>query len=641
MAKNFILILKYSEMSFSKKMRQNIASMARQGKSFDIRTMNQQEEGMNLDTKDEAIPSKRMLEDTNENLLIQDITLDDLAGIESIQQSIKELVVFPIKYPYIYELLGTEPSNGIILHGVPGSGKTTIARAVAGTLQVPFFHVSSPEVVSGVSGESESFIRNVFSKAMHAAPSIVFIDDIDTIAGKRDDAPTDMGRRIVTQIVSCLDDVHASWKSTKRVVQVICATSRLDTLDASLRRTGRFDREIALPIPTREAREAILRYLLKNVRTRDDIDICDIAMRTPGYVCSDLCGLIKEATIKAIRRIQSEAKNETEDYLIDSTNAALEMPDFDAAIQQIQPSALREGFTIAPNVRWSDVGSLHDVKRELFLSIILPIRYPSHYKHYGITQSMGVLLSGPPGCGKTLLAKAVANEAGANFISIKGPEILNKYVGESEKSIRTLFARARSSSPCVLFFDELDALAPSRGSSNSNSSTERVVNQLLTEMDGMDARDISGVYVIAATNRPDLIDPALKRPGRLDKCLSVQLPDASQRMEIMQTISRKLPLAAEVDLHAFANDERLEGLSGADLASWFREAGLVAVQEDLALEVSSYGEDTHNQIALDKIHLSPQNESARIAERRITVHHLGQALSKVRRSVIDTSVKEK
>ena len=570
------------------------------------------------------------------NLLVQDISLDDLAGIDAIRQCIHELCIFPLRFPHVYDTLGTEPSNGIILHGVPGSGKTTIARALAGTAQVPFFHVCSPEIVSGVSGQSESFLRQVFSKALQSAPSIVFIDDIDTIAGNRDDAQNDMNRRLVTQLVSCLDDVHASWKTSKRAVQVICATNRLETLDTSLRRTGRFDREIALPIPTRDARESILRYLLRNVRTDDSIDIADVAMRTPGYVCSDLNGLIKEATINAIRRLQQFHP----DSLLKSASPttpdscmSLTMADFENAIQRIQPSALREGFTIAPNVRWADVGSLHSVKKELFLSVILPIRYPSHYRHYGITQSMGVLLAGPPGCGKTLLAKAVANEAGANFISIKGPEILNKYVGESERSVRTIFSRARSSAPCVLFFDELDALAPSRGSSNANSSTERVVNQLLTEMDGMDAKDISGVYIIAATNRPDLIDPALKRPGRLDKCLTVDLPKATERFEIMQTIARKLPLAQDVDLDACARDERLEGFSGADIASWFREAGLVAVQQDLALEMTSYGEGIHGEIAGRAVHILPQISSAMLNERFISAQHLDIALSHIRRSV--------
>ncbi|KNH06386.1 vesicular transport protein [Perkinsela sp. CCAP 1560/4] len=615
--------------------------MARHGSSFDSEKF-EAEDSKRINAEFEG-PStgpepSRTQGEINEHL-VRDTSLDDLVGIESIRSSLQELIVYPVRFADIYASLGTEPSTGVILHGVPGSGKTTIARAVAGTLQVPFFHVPAPEIIFGIAGESEAFIRKVFAKAMEVAPSIVFIDDIDIIASKSDHAQGDINRRIVSQLVSCLDDIHTLWRTRRLVVQVIAATSRLESLDSTLRRTGRFDREIALRIPTRECRETILRRLARHAKVTDDVDYKEIAMRTPGYVCSDLLGLMKEATVAAIRRMHKHNElphGESSPTISDESSTpscSLEKADFFAAMERIQPSALREGFTIAPNVTWSDIGALHDTKKELFLSIVLPIRYPSLYKHYGIHQSMGVLLHGPPGCGKTLLAKAVANEAGANFISIKGPEILNKYVGESEKSIRTLFSRARASAPCVLFFDELDALAPSRGSSSANSSSERVVNQLLTEMDGMDERDITGVYVVAATNRPDLIDPALKRPGRLDKCLMISLPSAQQRCEIMQTISRKLPLADDINLQRLADDNRLDGFSGADLASLFREAGLVAVQNELSLDLSTYDERIHEHIAKENNLSASIDVCLAVKERKIADAHMEVAISKIHRSV--------
>eukprot|EP00887_Chlorella_sp_A99_P002097 scaffold21.g2097.t1 len=578
------------------------------------------------------------------------VTYADLGGIEGVLDDIRELIEYPLKHPEVYGWLGVEPPRGVLLHGPPGCGKTALANAIANECGVPFLRVSAPEVVSGMSGESEAKIRQLFQEAAANAPCIVFIDEIDAIAPKREQAQREMERRIVAQMLTCLDDLSSLFPrgdaqqqgegeqggavadsagvllEGKHVV-VIGATNRPDALDAALRRAGRFDREISLGIPSEAARCKILQVLSRRLRLAGDFDFQAVAKRTPGFVGADLQALMKEAAALAVKRIfgqleaaeaagagaagvqaveQHEAAGQEAAQVEEAVpeglapqrggpaaatppagrlgrgplsaselvGLAVTMADFEAAISKVQPSVRREGFTTTPDVTWDDVGSLGEVREELSFAITQPIAHPALFEAMGLAAATGVLLFGPPGCGKTLVAKAVAAESGANFISIKGPELLNKYVGESERAVRQLFSRARAAAPCVLFFDEMDALAPRRGSDVAQSS-ERVVNQLLTEMDGIDGRQ--GVYLVAATNRPDMIDPALLRPGRLDKILYVPLPPPDGR-----ALTRGAPLAEGVDLQAVGSSQRLTGFSGADLAALVREACVMALKESMA-----------------------------------------------------------
>lgn len=512
--------------------------------------------------------------------IIPQITLDDMGGLAREIPLIKEIIELPIRMPYLFSALGSDPHCGVLLHGPPGVGKTKLAHAIAGSLGVPLFFVAAPEIVSGISGDSEAKLRNLFQDAIAAAPSIVFIDEIDTIAGHREEASRGMEGRIVGQLLSCMDQVSQAWRQLSKVVCVIGATNRLEVLDTALRRAGRFDREIALGIPSIDERQSILRIICDKLNLADDVDFFELANATPGYVGADLHLLVKEASILAIQRKYKELESAG---LLDNPAAAdlagfcVTHAELQQATRRVQPSAMREGFTTIPNVSWADVGALEDVREELERSILQPIRAPKLHHRFGVDQPVGVLLYGPPGCGKTLVAKAIANQSGANFISIKGPELLNKFVGESERSVRMVFARGRASAPCVLFFDELDALAPRRGSDRANPSSERVVNQLLTELDGIEGR--KDVYVIGATNRPDMIDPAMLRPGRLDKLLYVPLPSREQRSSILATHARRYPISPTVTMDSLAGDSRLEGFSGADLAALMREASLSALKQ--------------------------------------------------------------
>ncbi|EAN94730.1 putative vesicular transport protein (CDC48) [Trypanosoma cruzi] len=512
--------------------------------------------------------------------IIPKVTLDEMGGLAKEIPIIKELIELPIRSPHLFSRLGADPPCGVLLHGPPGCGKTKLVHAIAGSLETPLFFVAAPEIVSGISGDSEAKLRNLFMDAISAAPSIVFIDEIDTIAGRRDQTQRGMESRIVGQLLSCMDQVAQAWRQENKVVCVMGATNRPEAIDTALRRAGRFDREIALGIPTMAERESILNIICQKLNVASDVDFFELANMTPGYVGADLHLLVKEACILAIRRkyneleATGELENPNAEALISFTVTFDEMKE---ATKRVQPSAMREGFTTIPNVTWNDVGALEDVREELFTSILQPIRAPRLHRRFGLDHPVGVLLYGPPGCGKTLVAKAIANQSGANFISIKGPELLNKFVGESERSVRMVFARGRASAPCVLFFDELDALAPRRGSDRANPSSERVVNQLLTEMDGIEGRE--DVYVIGATNRPDMIDPAMLRPGRLDKLLYVPLPSVEQRVSILATHARRYPIDASVDLNRIAHDPRLQGFSGADLAALVREASLHALKK--------------------------------------------------------------
>ena len=521
------------------------------------------------------------------------LTFADFGGNEEVLTNICKLLVH-LKHPEVYLKLGVTPPRGFLLHGPPGCGKTLLAHAIAGELQLPFIKISAPEVVSGVSGDSEQKLRELFEQAVEASPCVLFIDEVDCISTKRETAAREMERRIVSQLVSCLDDLSGSPGCE---VVVIGATNRPDSLDPALRRAGRFDREIGLGIPDQAAREKILAVLCRQMRLQPGTDLARLALLTPGYVGADLTSLTREAGLAAVSRVFGEVCQAGEDVVSllawlrhhrDLTEEELDQlyvqqADWARALKVVQPSAKREGFVTVPDVTWADVGALANVREELQLAILAPVNHREQFDSLGLPQSSGVLLVGPPGCGKTLVAKAIANEAGINFISVKGPELLNMYVGESERAVRSVFLRAKNSRPCVIFFDELDSLAPKRSSSSSDGgSSSRVVNQLLTELDGVEGRE--GVWIMAATNRPDILDTAVLRPGRLDKILYVGFPAAEDRVEILRAITKdgvRPKLGEGVSLAQLGTDPRCEGFSGADVGNLVRQASMIALRDVL------------------------------------------------------------
>ena len=558
------------------------------------------------------------------------IKLSSLGGMAEIIKRLKELITNPLEHYYAYKELNTEPIKGILLCGPPGCGKTTLAYAIGGEFGIPFYKITGPDIISSLSGESEQTIRNLFKSVTESAPSILFIDEIETIIGRREQANKEMERRIVAQIMTCFDEMNNKTETEKekntekefklkKPVFIIGATSKPEFIDSSMRRSGRFDVEIHIGFPSLEMREQMLKSITKINKISPNIDFAEIAKKTPGYLAADLQALCRASGHNAINRFiksTKEENNEEEENIIMNNNynnipnksqeeslkkLFIEQEDFNLALSQIQPTSKREGFSTIPNVSWENVGGLKELREELYYDIVLPIINPQKLKLVGLTKAAGVLLYGPPGCGKTLLAKAVANEAKANFISIKGPELLNKYVGESERAIRSLFIRAKNSSPCIIFFDELDALVPKRSNENNNSS-ERVVNQLLTEMDGLEDR--KQIFIIAATNRPDIIDPAMLRPGRLDKLLYVPLPDYEDRCSILKTITKDLKLSTDVDFEKINKDKRMEGFSGADIAALVRESQLHALKRLNQKEKEKENKKENEDIEEFKINMS-------------------------------------
>ncbi|XP_027362401.1 cell division control protein 48 homolog C isoform X2 [Abrus precatorius] len=541
----------------------------------------------------------------------------DLGGMKEVVEELKMEVIVPLYHPQLPRQLGVRPMAGILLHGPPGCGKTKLAHAIANETSLPFYQISATEVVSGVSGASEENIRELFSKAYRSAPSIVFIDEIDAIASKRENLQREMEKRIVTQLMTCMDQSNSSDDCRPGYVLVIGATNRPDAVDPALRRPGRFDREIIIGIPDESSREEILSVLTSNLRLEGLFDLRKIARSTPGFVGADLAALVNKAGNLAMKRIIDERKRKLsqdimskhaedwwkEPWLPGEINKlAIKMSDFEEAVKTVQPSSRREGFSSIPNVKWEDVGGLDLLRQEFERYIVRRIKYPEHYEGLGVDLETGFLLYGPPGCGKTLIAKAVANEAGANFIHIKGPELLNKYVGESELAVRTLFSRARTCAPCILFFDEVDALTTKRGK-EGGWVIERLLNQLLVELDGAEQR--RGVFVIGATNRPEVMDRAVLRPGRFGKLLYVPLPSPDERVLILKALARKKPVDATVDLSAIGKMEACENLSGADLAALMNEAAMAALEENLTSFETTCNTSTikinHFEVALSKV----------------------------------------
>ncbi len=515
---------------------------------------------------------------------------EDIGGLSQVIAKVRELIELPLRHPELFARLGIEPPKGVLLYGPPGTGKTLLAKAVATESDAYFIAINGPEIMSKFYGESEQRLREIFKEAEENAPSIIFIDEIDAIAPKRDEVVGEVERRVVAQLLALMDGL-----SSRGQVIVIAATNRPNALDPALRRPGRFDREIEVPLPDKQGRLEILQIHTRHMPLAPDVDLEKLAEMTKGYTGADLAALVREAAMHALRRYLPEIDIEEERIPVEVLEKmVVKMEDFMAAFKEITPSGLREIQVEVPEVHWDDIGGLDEAKAELRETVEWPLKYPQAFARLGIKPPRGILLFGPPGTGKTLLAKAVATESGANFIAVRGPEILSKWVGESEKAIREIFRKARQYAPAVVFFDEIDAIAYVRGGEIGSRVGERIVSQLLTEIDGIS--ELSDVVVIAATNRPDVIDPALLRPGRLEKLIYVPPPDEKGRLEILRIHTRNVPLAPDVDLVEIAR--RTEGYTGADLAALVREAAMQALREDINSKVVSM---RHFERALAKV----------------------------------------
>ncbi|EMA36581.1 CDC48 family AAA ATPase [Halococcus hamelinensis] len=535
------------------------------------------------------------------------VAYEDIGGLDRELEQVREMIELPMRHPELFKQLGIDPPKGVLLHGPPGTGKTLIAKAVANEIDAHFETISGPEIMSKYYGESEEQLREIFDEAEENEPAIVFIDEIDSIAPKRDDTSGDVERRVVAQLLSLMDGLEERGQVT-----VIAATNRVDAIDPALRRGGRFDREIEIGVPDKEGRKEILQVHTRGMPLEEGIDLDTYAESTHGFVGSDLESLAKESAMNALRRIRPELDLDEEEIdaeVLESLQVTRD--DMKSALKGIEPSALREVFVEVPDTSWENVGGLEETKERLRETVQWPLDYPEVFEAMDMNAAKGVMMYGPPGTGKTLLAKAVANEAQSNFISIKGPELLNKFVGESEKGVREVFSKARENAPTVVFFDEIDSIAGERGQhANDSGVGERVVSQLLTELDGLE--ELEDVVVIATSNRPDLIDSALLRPGRLDRHVHVPVPDEEGREAIFEVHTRNKPLADDVDLADLAR--RTEGYVGADIEAVTREAAMAATRE--LIEMSD-----------------PEDLAGNVGNVRIGVEHFDQALDEVNPSV--------
>jgi transitional endoplasmic reticulum ATPase len=517
------------------------------------------------------------------------VAYEDIGGLTDEVGRVREMIELPLRHPELFEKLGVDAPKGVLLHGPPGTGKTLLAKAVASETSANFTSIGGPEIMSKFYGESEERLREIFKEAAENAPSIIFIDEIDSIAPKRDEVTAETERRVVAQLLALMDGLEGRGK-----VVVIGATNRPNALDPAIRRPGRFDREIEIGIPDRAGRSDILQIHTKGMPLADDVDLGQLAGMTHGYVGADLAALTREAAMRALRKVLPTIDMEADTIPVEVLNSLrVTMSDFMDAYREMQPSTLREVLIESPNVKWEDIGGLEEPKQELMESVEWPLRYAALYRHMRATPPKGILLYGPPGTGKTLLARAVATESQANFISVKGPEFLSKWVGESEKAVRETFRKARQAAPCVVFLDEIDAVAPVRGMTTDSGVTERVISQLLTEMDGLEP--LHNVTVIAATNRPDMIDPALLRPGRFDRLVFIGPPDLEARKEILRIHTKDKPLDKDVDLDKLAT--KMENFTGAEIAAVCNEAVMLSIR-DFVLEG---GDPTEDKIKTRKV----------------------------------------
>jgi len=531
---------------------------------------------------------------------VPSISYEDIGGVRNEISRVREMIELPLRHPELFKRLGVEAPKGVLLYGPPGTGKTLLAKAVAHETNANFYTIGGPEIMSKYYGESEEKLRNIFKNAEEKAPSIIFIDEIDSIAPKREEVTGEVERRIVAQLLSLMDGM-----STRGKVVVIGATNRINAIDPALRRPGRFDREIEIGVPDKEGRLEILQIHTRGMPLDKDVDLEKIASMSHGFVGADLQSLAKEAAIRALRKVLPEIDLTAESIPSDTLRKIIvTMDDFTNVLQEMEPSALREVFVEVPNVTWNDIGGLSDVKQELQEAVEWPLKYQSLFTHSDAVPPKGILLYGPPGTGKTLIAKAAAHESEANFISIKGPELLSKWVGESEKGVREVFRKARGAAPCIVFFDEIDAIAPTRGGAGSDSHvTERLISQLLTELDGLEI--LTNVVIIAATNRPDIIDPALLRPGRFDRLLYVPPPDKQSRVHVLKIHTKKKPLADDVKIDVLA--DQTEGYTGADIAALASAAVMLALREHVAkYKDPKEAERTKEEL---KIHMSHFEEA--------------------------------
>src|SRR6476620_3291469 len=535
---------------------------------------------------------------------VPSITYEDIGGFRDEVARVREMIELPLRHPELFKRLGVEAPKGVLLHGPPGTGKTLLAKAVANETNANFYTIGGPEIMSKYHGESEERLRNVFQQAEKNAPSIIFIDEIDSIAPKRDEVSGEVERRIVAQLLSLMDGMSSRGK-----VVVIGATNRINAIDPALRRPGRFDREIEIGVPDRDGRLEILQIHTRGMPLDKDVDLEKIADVSHGFVGADLQALAKEAAMRALRRVLPEIDLSSESIPADTLKKIIvNMQDFTDVIKEMEPSAMREVFVEVPGVKWDDIGGLPDIKEELQEAVEWPLKYQGVFTYADATPPKGILLYGPPGTGKTLMAKAAANESEANFISIKGPELLSKWVGESEKGVREVFRKSRQAAPCIIFFDEMDAIAPIRGNNGDSHVTERVISQLLTELDGLEI--LTNVIVIAATNRPDIIDPALLRPGRFDRLLYVPPPDRDSRVQIIKIHTKKKPLADDIDIEELAN--HTDGYTGADIASLMSAAVMLALRDHISKYKDPKEADNHAQ------------------ELKVNMRHLEEAMKKIR-----------